>query len=55
MTKGWFEGQMIAEKIAANTREVLERASAGKREPREAAIVLAEQRVSEAAGYRRWH
>ena len=46
---------MIAEKIAANTREVLRLASAEKCEPRRAALVLAEQRVEEAARFRRWH
>jgi glutamate dehydrogenase/leucine dehydrogenase len=46
---------MIAEKIAANTREVLEQAAAGKCQPRQAAMVMAEQRVAEAAGLRRWH
>jgi glutamate dehydrogenase (NAD(P)+) len=45
----------IEEKIAANTREVLERASRGKCEPRRAAMMLAEQRVADAATFRRWH
>ena len=45
----------IEEKIAANTREVLERASRGNCEPRQAAMMLAEQRVADAAAFRRWH
>jgi glutamate dehydrogenase (NAD(P)+) len=45
----------IEEKIATNTREVLEQAAAGKIEPRRAALKLAEQRIADAAGYRRWH
>jgi glutamate dehydrogenase/leucine dehydrogenase len=46
---------MIAEKIAANTREVLERAAAEQCEPRRAAMALAEQRVADAVKLRRWH
>ncbi len=44
----------IAEKIPANTREVLERARERKEQPRAAAIALATRRVEEAGGYRRW-
>ena len=46
---------MIAEKIAENTREVLEQAVARQCEPRLAALALAEQRVADAAKLRRWH
>jgi hypothetical protein len=46
---------MIAEKIAVNTREVLEHASASGCEPRLAAVKLAETRVGQAAEFRRWH
>lgn len=46
---------MVAEKIAENTHEVLERAAARACEPRQAAVTLAEQRVADAARLRRWH
>jgi glutamate dehydrogenase/leucine dehydrogenase len=44
----------IAEKVALNTREVLEAARASGASPREAAIALARQRVERASSYRRW-
>jgi glutamate dehydrogenase (NAD(P)+) len=44
----------IAEKIGANTREVLEMARQRNEQPRAAAIALATRRVEEAAGFRRW-
>lgn len=43
---------MIAEKIRANTRAVLQRARDGGLLPRAAAERLARERVVEAAGYR---
>lgn len=45
----------IAEKIAANTREVLEAVRAARLLPREAADRLAERRVRAAMALRRWH
>jgi glutamate dehydrogenase (NAD(P)+) len=45
----------IAEKIAANTRAVLESASTKNLLPHEAAIRLAEHRVRAAMALRRWH
>ncbi len=44
----------IAEKIGRNTREVLEQAARDKIQPRAAAVAMAERRVAEAMGYRRW-
>jgi glutamate dehydrogenase (NAD(P)+) len=44
----------IAEKIAHNTREMLERARQSGTTPRAAAVAMAEQRVQDAARYRRW-
>ena len=44
----------IADKIARNTREVLEAARASGAPPREAAVALARKRVDEASSYRRW-
>lgn len=44
----------IADKIGRNTRQVLEQASRTGGTPRDAAIALAEQRVRQAADYRRW-
>ena len=44
----------IAEKIARNTREVLEQARARDMPPRDAAVALARERVEKAASYRRW-
>ncbi len=46
--------QTIAEKISANTRQVLEEAAAQKVPPREAAVTLAERRVRVAMSCRRW-
>ncbi len=46
--------QTIEEKVRRNTTEVLERASARGRPPREAAVEMAEQRVRKAMTYRRW-
>ncbi|MCR9220128.1 MAG: Glu/Leu/Phe/Val dehydrogenase [Alphaproteobacteria bacterium] len=46
--------QVIAEKIAANTRLVLEAAQAEGVSPRRAAVALAEKRVRAAMGYGRW-
>ena len=44
----------IAEKIGRNTRHVLEQASRTHSMPRMAAIKMAEARIKQAAGYRRW-
>ena len=44
----------IAEKIGRNMSQVLEQASRTRSMPRTAALDLAEQRVRQAAGYRRW-
>ncbi len=44
----------IAEKIGRNTRRVLEEAARTKSMPRAAATALADLRVKQAAGYRRW-
>jgi glutamate dehydrogenase (NAD(P)+) len=44
----------IAEKIGRNMSQVLEQASRNGRMPRAAAVELAEQRVRQAADYRRW-
>ena len=44
----------IAEKIGRNMSQVLEQASRTRSMPRTAALELAEQRVRQAAGYRRW-
>jgi glutamate dehydrogenase (NAD(P)+) len=44
----------IAEKIGRNMSQVLEQASRTHSMPRTAAVELAEQRVRQAAGYRRW-
>ncbi len=44
----------IAEKIGRNTSEVLEQAARTHRMPRAAAIEMAERRVGQATGYRRW-
>lgn len=44
----------IAEKIAANTRAVLELARSKRMHPREAAVELARARVERAMSYRRW-
>jgi glutamate dehydrogenase (NAD(P)+) len=44
----------IAEKIAANTRAVLEMAAGQRVPPREAAVQLARARVEQAMGLRRW-
>jgi glutamate dehydrogenase/leucine dehydrogenase len=44
---------MIEAKIAGNTREMLERSTAGGVEPRAAAMEITEQRVREEMGYRR--
>jgi glutamate dehydrogenase (NAD(P)+) len=44
----------IAEKIGHNMSQVLEQASRTHSMPRTAAVELAEQRVRQAAGYRRW-
>jgi glutamate dehydrogenase (NAD(P)+) len=45
----------ISEKIAANTRAVLEEAKKKKVMPRQAAVALARQRVERAMSFRRWH
>ena len=45
---------VIDEKIRANTKAVLEEARYNKQLPRSAAMALAERRVREAAGLRRW-
>jgi glutamate dehydrogenase (NAD(P)+) len=47
--------ETIAEKITANTREVLAAARADKVPPRDAANRLAERRVRAAMALRRWH
>ncbi len=47
--------QTIAEKIATNTRAVLERACAAKMLPRAAAVELARERVRTAMALRRWN
>jgi glutamate dehydrogenase (NAD(P)+) len=44
----------IAEKIGHNMNQVLEQASRTRSMPRTAAIELAEARIEQAAGYRRW-
>lgn len=44
----------IAEKIARNTQEMLDRARQDNVAPRAAAVAMAEQRVHDAARYRRW-
>lgn len=44
----------IAEKVGRNTRQMLEQAASAHSTPRAAAIALAEQRLKQAAGYRRW-
>ena len=44
----------IVEKIGRNMSQVLEQASRTNSMPRAAAVELAEQRVKQAAGYRRW-
>ena len=44
----------IAEKLRANTREVLERAARHRIAPRAAAMALAVERVERAMGFRRW-
>ncbi len=44
----------IAEKITWNTSQVLGQASRTHSAPRAAAVALAEQRVKQGAGYRRW-
>lgn len=44
----------IAEKIARNTAEMLERARRNGVAPRAAALAMAEERVRDAARYRRW-
>ena len=44
----------IAEKIGRNMNQVLEQASRTRSMPRTAAIELAEARIEQAAGYRRW-
>lgn len=44
----------IAQKISANTHDVLEQARQHGQQPRAAAVVLATRRVQEALGYRRW-
>jgi glutamate dehydrogenase (NAD(P)+) len=44
----------IAEKIGRNMSQVLEQASQTRSMPRTAAIELAEARIKQAAGYRRW-
>lgn len=44
----------IAEKIGRNTREVLAQAATAQNTPRTAALVLAEQRVTQATRYCRW-
>ena len=44
----------IGEKIGRNTHRVLEAAAKTRSGPRAAATALAEQRVRQAAGYRRW-
>jgi glutamate dehydrogenase (NAD(P)+) len=46
--------QVIAEKISANTRSVLQRADAEEIMPRQAAEALARLRVEKAMGFRRW-
>lgn len=46
--------ESIAEKIGANTREVLEAATRARITPREAAIAVARGRVEAAMRYRRW-
>lgn len=46
---------IIAEKVAANTREVLRVARDERRLPRDAAVGLAEARVRAAMSLRRWH
>jgi len=46
--------QTIAEKIRANTKEVLDNAKADNIMPRDAAIALAKNRVKKAMGVRRW-
>jgi glutamate dehydrogenase (NAD(P)+) len=46
--------EMIAEKIRANTAQVLEQARCAKVLPRQAAVDLALQHVRSAMRYRRW-
>jgi glutamate dehydrogenase (NAD(P)+) len=46
--------QTIEEKIRTNTAEVLARAAAQQRTPREAAVAMAEERVYKAMQLRRW-
>jgi glutamate dehydrogenase (NAD(P)+) len=45
----------IAGKIARNTRLMLERTAGTDMLPRAAAVEMAEERIAEAARYRRWH
>jgi glutamate dehydrogenase (NAD(P)+) len=45
---------IIAEKLRANTTEVLERSASECIAPREAAIAMAESRIRKAMGLRRW-
>ncbi len=45
----------IAEKISENTKQVLDKATADNRLPRDAAIALAKNRVKQAMALRRWH
>jgi glutamate dehydrogenase (NAD(P)+) len=44
----------IAEKVGRNTRQMLEQAADARSTPRAAALTMAEQRIKQAAGYRRW-
>lgn len=44
----------IAEKIGRNTRQMLQQAAATRGTPRAAATAMAERRIAQAAGYRRW-
>ena len=44
----------IGEKIKANTQAVLEQAREHAQQPRAAAMAMAQRRVEEAGGYRRW-
>lgn len=44
----------IAEKITRNTRQMLDQATSDRSTPRAAAIALAEKRITQATGYRRW-